>query len=107
MESKLEMRFYSMILDEGIQIPIRELVFAPPRKWRFDFAWPISKVAVEIHGGVWSNGRHTRGSGYSKDLEKMNVAQKLGWRVFQFTKKELDDGSAISLVKDVMGHHVH
>ena len=30
--------------------PTRELVFAPPRKWRFDFAWPEHLVAVEIDG---------------------------------------------------------
>lgn len=62
----------------------REYRFAPPRRWRFDFAWVDRKVAVEFNGGVWIIGRHNRGKGYLGDLEKMNQAQALGWRVFQY-----------------------
>lgn len=61
----------------------REYRFAPPRRWRFDFALPEKKIAIEINGGVWSNGRHVRGRGYLKDREKINTAQALGWRVFE------------------------
>lgn len=74
--------------------PLPEFRFAPPRKWRFDWAWPERLVAVEIEGGVWIRGRHTRGSGFVKDMEKYNEAGFRGWRVFKFTPDQLKQGLA-------------
>ena len=31
--------------------PVREYIFHPKRKWRFDFYFPERKLAVEIEGG--------------------------------------------------------
>lgn len=59
--------------------------FNETRRWKFDFAWPEQKIAVEIDGGIWSGGRHTRGKGFEKDCEKGNEALLLGWRVFHLT----------------------
>ena len=59
----------------------REYVFAPPRKWRFDFAHPQTRVAVECEGGVFTRGRHTRGMGFVRDCEKTNTAARLGWLI--------------------------
>lgn len=59
--------------------------FDETRQWRFDFAWPGYLVAVEIDGGIWSGGRHTRGKGFENDCEKFNEALLLGWRVFHLT----------------------
>jgi len=64
--------------------PYREFQFHLTRKWRLDFAWPSLKVAVELHGGSFSRGRHNRGVGQFKDLFKINEAQRLGWIVLQF-----------------------
>ena len=70
----------------------REYRFFEPRKWRFDCAWPAPiYVAVELDGGTWSGGRHTRGQGYRNDCEKRNCAQCLGWVVFNFTADMLRD----------------
>lgn len=55
------------------------------RRWRWDFAWPACKVAVEIQGGHWSQGRHTRGAGYEKDLIKNRAATLSGWAVLHYT----------------------
>lgn len=60
-----------------------EYRFHPTRRWRMDLAHVETKVAVEFHGQVWRNGRHTRGSGFLADREKMNTAQELGWIVFE------------------------
>jgi very-short-patch-repair endonuclease len=82
----------------GLPEPVRELVFAPPRKWRFDLAWPALKLAAEADGGQWVQGRHNRGSGYEKDCEKTNTAQLLGWRVLRFTTNMVDDGRAVAVI---------
>lgn len=68
--------------------------FAPPRRWRFDFAWPSVSVAVECEGGVWSRGRHVRGAGFEADCEKYNAATARGWSVFRVTAKMLDRDTA-------------
>ena len=47
--------------------PELEYRFHPFRKWRFDFAWPEQKVAVEMEGGVFIGGAHTRGGHYQSD----------------------------------------
>lgn len=86
----------------GIPRPQTEFRFHAERRWRFDHAWPQQKVAVEIEGGVWSGGRHTRGSGFIKDMEKYNVAGLLGWRVFRFLPDQLKKGEAQMFMKEVL-----
>ena len=76
----------------GITTPVAELRFHPVRKWRFDFAWPEALVALEVDGGVWTQGRHTRGLGVLGDHEKLNAAAVLGWRVIRCTPSTLADG---------------
>ena len=73
----------------------REYVFAPPRRFRFDFCWPDLALGVEVEGGTWSGGRHVRGAGYAKDLEKYNLAAAQGWTVLRFTGEMVKSGSAV------------
>lgn len=68
---------------------VYEMKFHPLRRWRFDFAIPKYKIAIEVEGAVWINGRHTRGSGFIKDIEKYNAATILGWRVLKYTKENM------------------
>jgi very-short-patch-repair endonuclease len=67
-----------------------EFRFCPGRRWRFDFAHESSKVGIEIEGGVWTGGRHTRGSGYIADCEKYNQAALQGWAVIRLTRCMID-----------------
>jgi len=83
--------FYWRALADGLPEPEREVMFARPRRWRFDFAWPAQRVAVECDGGTYTGGRHTRGDGYRRDAEKLNAAAALGWRVFRVTADMLRD----------------
>ena len=74
----------------GIEEPEKEYRFHPGRKWRADFAWPRRKLLLEIEGGVYSMGRHTRGAGYVKDLEKYNAACELGYRMLRYVPSRID-----------------
>ena len=65
-----------------------ELQFHPTRKWRADFALPTWKILIEIDGGVWSGGRHTRGAGFVGDCHKINAAGILGWCVLRYQPKD-------------------
>lgn len=67
-----------------------EFRFHPPRRWRADFAHEAARVLIEIEGGVWSGGRHTRGAGFEKDAEKLNQATLDGWAVFRLTPGMID-----------------
>lgn len=62
---------------------VREHRFHPPRRWRFDFAHLETRTAIEIEGGTWTGGRHTRGAGFVADAEKYNAAALAGWTVFR------------------------
>lgn len=79
--------------------PVREFRFAPPRRWRFDFAWPDVKVALEVEGGIWGGGRHTRGAGFIADCDKYNAAALAGWRVFRITERHVKDWAAGELMQ--------
>jgi len=93
-QSDLERAFSGLVVMFGLPEPAAEYRFHPTRRWRFDYAYPDAKVAVELEGGTWVNGRHTRGGGFEKDAEKYNAAVLLGWRVLRFTRGMLDDDPA-------------
>jgi len=104
-EDKAEHFAFAWRVVLGIDAPTfeREYVFHPTRKWRFDFAFPFQKIAVEVEGNAWSvkgGGRHMQDG----DLEKYNAAAKLGWRVFRFSPKMLKDdpAQAVRLVLDTV-----
>lgn len=68
---------------------VREYRFDATRRWRFDYAFPAQRVALEVEGGAWTQGRHTRPRGFLNDLEKYNAATVQGWRVLRTTPAEL------------------
>lgn len=103
--SHLERDLYQMLKEEGLLAgAVREYKFHPNRRWLFDFAWPEMKVAVEIHGGIWSGGRggHTSGKGRLRDMEKMNEATMLGWLVLEVASNHLRDRSVIDWVRKLI-----
>ena len=95
-------RFNLLLTLNGIKLPITEHKFHPTRKWRFDYCWIDEKIALEVEGGVWTNGRHTRGSGFIKDMEKYNNAALLGWRLIKCTPTTLMDVENIELIKNIL-----
>jgi very-short-patch-repair endonuclease len=101
-KSKLEELLAWQIRAAGLPEPTRELRFAPPRRWRLDFAWPEHMLALEVDGGTWTGGRHTRPAGFEADAEKLNTAIVLGWRVLRATGAMVKDGRALQWVEDAM-----
>ena len=93
-EPEREYRFAAVHVGLGPGVRGR-LTEAGLRDWRFDFAWPAHMLAVEVEGGTWVQGRHSRGAGYRSDCEKYNAATAMGWRVYRFTSGMFCDGEAI------------
>jgi hypothetical protein len=89
----------SILRAAGLPAPVREHCFAPPRRWRFDYAWPRRRIALEIEGGTWAGGRHVRGRGYEADCEKYSEAALRGWRVLRVTPAMLRDGRALAVLQ--------
>lgn len=94
--------FFAQLAAERVPLPEYEYGFHADREWRFDYAWPAQKVALEIDGGIWTQGRHTRGSGWLKDAEKLNTAASMGWRMLRTTPDGLHDLSFIRLIRDTL-----
>ncbi len=67
----------------GIPAPIVELRHIPGRRFRLDYAWPDHRIGLEVQGGIWTRGKHSRGAGQKIDMEKNNLGILHGWRVFQ------------------------
>jgi very-short-patch-repair endonuclease len=101
---RYEDHLLAQIKQTGLKIPEREFKFHDTRKWRFDFAFVESKVAVEVEGGIWSAGRHTRGAGFEGDCEKYNEAALAGWRVIRVSPKMVMDLRAIEFIKRALFH---
>jgi len=106
MSSDLERRFetvYKLLTrNKNIPIYIREFKFHPDRKWRFDFAWPNYKIAVEVDGMAWQagGGKHNT----DRDREKINNAMLLEWHVFRFSGKQIREAPErnINMVLDLL-----
>jgi hypothetical protein len=76
----------------------REYLFHDRRAWRFDFAVPGCMLAIEMEGGIWTQGRHSRGKGFQEDLHKYQEAALLGWTVMRFSVEDVKCGRAKMVV---------
>lgn len=79
-----------------------EFRFHPTRKWRADFHIEGTKLLVEVEGGIWSGGRHTRGKGYLGDMDKYNAATAMGYQVFRFSTEQVISGFAIKQIEELV-----
>ncbi len=86
---------------------VPEYRFHETRKWRFDFAFPEQRLAVEVEGvrfvgrgkDTKLEGRHVTPTGFEGDAEKYNEAAILGWRVLRMTRKMIKDGRALQYIE--------
>ncbi len=94
--------FIRLCLADGLPEPVREYPFHGTRKWRFDYAWPRFRVAVEREGGLWSKeagakAAHAMPLAILRDMAKGNAAAILGWRVLRYTPEQLLQGAVAEL----------
>jgi very-short-patch-repair endonuclease len=101
--SALEVQFHWQLASVGLAAGLeREHKFHPTRRWRLDFAWPDHKLAVEIDGGIWANGRHNRGAGIEADCQKYLAATLLGWRIIRATPDMVKSGELIKPLSELL-----
>lgn len=81
---------------EGIAFT-EERLFHPTRKWRLDLV--VKDLAIEVNGGLFSNGGHNRGKDMEGDYEKQNAAVLMGFRVLVFSTGQVKSGLAIDTIK--------
>jgi very-short-patch-repair endonuclease len=70
--------------------------------WRADFALIEQRLLVEVEGGGWTGGRHTRGTGFAADLKKYDAAARLGWRVYRCDPAMIKSGRALETILILM-----
>ena len=97
-----ERLLYFITTISRLPVPVQEYRFDPSRRWRFDFAYPDKKLAIEVEGGVYTGGRHVRIGGFENDAEKYNTAALMGWMVLRFTPKMIDSGLALMQIERAM-----
>ena len=88
--------FAAQLEREGIAFT-REHKFLARRRFRFDFALHIPRIAVEIDGGV-----HVVRKQWRADREKGNLATAAGWRVLHFRPDQVRSGEALDLLTLVL-----
>lgn len=77
--------YIKSVLDQNNIPYCTEYRFHDVRKFRFDVALPMLKLAFEYEGVMSEKSRHTSVTGYTRDATKYNLAQQLGWNVHRYT----------------------
>lgn len=101
-DSELEMTLLNRIERAGLPLPVHQLRFCPTRRWKADMAYPSAMLLIEVDGGAYVQGRHTRGKGFEDDCTKLSTAAALGWRVIRVTKKHIESGEAVALIAQAL-----
>ncbi|MSR15326.1 MAG: hypothetical protein EXR86_12340 [Gammaproteobacteria bacterium] len=100
-KSRLEEAFALQLKASGVLFH-REFQFHPERRWRCDFRIPTAlgcqEIIVEIEGGVYTGGRHTRGRGFEADIEKYNELAIRGYLLLRGTALHVRNGNLCAWV---------
>jgi len=79
----------------------KEYQFAPNRKFRMDYYGETNnkRFCVELEGGIYVRGRHTRPSGFLRDMEKYNLAAQMGIFVFRIPSHNISAEWIVPILK--------
>lgn len=95
--------FFTVLCRSDLHVEcVKEHKFHPVRKWRFDYAIPEYKIAIEVEGGVWTGGRHTSPKGFLGDIEKYNTATVMGWKVLRTVPEDLCTNATLELIRQAI-----
>lgn len=95
--------FFTLLCKSDLKMEcVKEYKFHETRKWRFDYAIPAHKIAIEVEGGVWTGGRHISPKGFLGDMEKYNTATIMGWRVLRTIPDELCTNATLNMIRETI-----
>jgi hypothetical protein len=85
-----------------------EFYFSTERAYRFDYAIPEYKIAIEQEGGIHMKGNsgHSSGTGIQRDMDKNNLALSQGWVIIRRTPDQICTTETIELIKSVIKQRV-
>lgn len=100
-----DLLFYQLtaVLDPAHVTIEREYKFHPTRKWRADICMPEQSILIECNGGTYVHMGHSTGQGISRDYEKANEANILGWCYLQFDRASIESGKALNTILRAIG----
>jgi hypothetical protein len=101
--SNAELLLAEQLRQAGIPF-LQEVRFAKPRRFRSDFYIHADNgdFLVEIEGGAWVNGRHSRGTGMASDCEKSALAAIKGYRFMRVLPEHVEDGRALAWIREAV-----
>jgi hypothetical protein len=76
----------------------REYKFHTQRRWRLDYYHAATRTAIELEGGLYSNGRHTRTAGFLGDIEKYNAATMHGIALLRLGTGQVDPAHVAEII---------
>lgn len=97
---KYKLHIISVLERSGLKF-VSELKFDEVRGFRFDWAVPDLKLAIEYEGIFSDKSGHTTVTGYKKDCQKYNLATLQGWRLLRYTAANyLDFENDLQIIKN-------
>jgi hypothetical protein len=102
--SSAERKFYSAFRRRcyALPTPVWDEVKIGGWKGAWDFAWPDLKVVVDVHGGEFVRGHHTRGKNILDDYEKLMRAVHAGWTCVLFGGTQTEDEKMLSMLAEII-----
>lgn len=97
----------ALLAADDLPLPTLHYRFAKPRRWAFDLAYVTLKIALEVEGGIWIQGRHTRGLGFENDLRKYNAAVLDGWLLLRVSYGMVGTGEALEAIHHALNLRQH
>lgn len=102
---RAETDLFTLLIRTDLRLDcVKELEFCPGRKWRFDYALPEVKIAVEVEGGTYKTRTYRNKDGVliTTTGGRHNSATVLGWRLIRVVPAELLTNKTIDLIRQTI-----